>query len=173
MTHREMTAGRRDGAPRTGAVQHEPGSTVRGWEDDSEKGAATVEFILVFPFALALIALVLFAGWLAMNVVILEHGTREGARALSLPTQGNLRTYPDDAYLSSVVDAATPLITPTAVTSDAGGAARFRNAPFQVTVTYEVTNPVGVLLGPLELLGFDNPAPGTLTITSTSKGRFE
>lgn len=136
-----------------------------------ERGAATVEFVLLFPLTLALIAMVLFAGWLGLSVVILEHGAREGARALSVPTQANLRTYPDDTYLAGIVDAATPLITPTAVTSLTG--ARSRNAPFTVTVTYQVANPVAVLLSPFELLGFENSAPDSLTITSTSKGRFE
>ena len=140
-------------------------------EDNTDCGAATVEFILVFPFALALIAMVLFAGWLGLTVVILEHGAREGARALSLPAQGDLRTYPDDAYLTGRVDAATALITPTAVTSVAG--TRTRNAPLELRVTYQVVNPVAVLLAPFELLGFENSAPDSLTITSTSKGRFE
>lgn len=136
-----------------------------------ERGAATVEFILVFPLALALIAMVLFAGWLGLTIVILDHGAREGARALSLPAQADVRSYPDDASVAGSVDAATPLITPTAVTSVAG--VRTRNAPFELKVTYQVVNPVAVLLSPFELLGFENSAPDILTITSTSKGRFE
>ena len=136
-----------------------------------EKGAALVEFVLVFPLALALIAAVLFAGWLGMTTVILDHGAREGARALSIPAQSDLRSYPDAAYIAAAVDAATPLISPTSVTS--GGAAPSRNAPLEVTVTYEVTNPVAVLLRPFELLGFGNTAPETLTLTSTARGRHE
>ena len=164
-----MTGGRGGGASRTGG---ERGSGVPARENDNEKGAATVEFILVFPLVLALIALVLFAGWLGLTVVILEHGAREGARALALPSNASLQTYPDDAYLTEVVDAATPLITPTAVTSDQDSP-RSGNSPLRVTVTYQVANPVAVLLSPLELLGFDNPAPDTLTISSTAKGRHE
>ena len=137
-----------------------------------EAGAATVEFALLFPLALAVIGLVLFAGWLGLTRVILDHGTREGARALSIPTQSDLRTYPDDSYLAQVVDEATPLITPTAVSSR-GTAPPSRNAPLELTVTYEVANPVAVLLAPLELLGFGNPAPPTLTLTSTAKARHE
>ena len=137
-----------------------------------ERGAAVVEFVLIFPFALALIALVLFAGWLGLTRVILDHGARETARSMSIPTQNDLRTYPDDAYLAQVADAATPLITPTAVTSNSG-ATPSRNAPLEVTVTYQVTNPVSMLFAPFELLGFDNSIPDALTLTSTGKARRE
>lgn len=137
-----------------------------------EKGAAVVEFVLLLPVALALIAAVLFAGWLGMTRVILDHGAREGARALSIPTGSNLRTYPDNAQLTQTVDAATPLISPTAVSS-VSAPSPSRNAPLEVTVTYEVANPVAALLRPFELLGFDNTAPDTLTLTSTAKARHE
>lgn len=137
---------------------------------DRERGAALVEFVLLLPVALALIAAVLFAGWLGMTRVVLDHGAREGARALSIPTQSDLRSYPDDESLAAAVEAATPLISPTAVTTDGSPS---RNAPLEVTVTYEVANPVAALLRPFELLGFDNTAPETLTLTSTAKGRHE
>lgn len=140
--------------------------------DSNERGAVVVEFVLVFPFALALIALVLFAGWLGLTRVILDHGARETARSMSIPTQSDLRAYPDDAYLAQIADAATPLITPTAVASNPA-AMPSRNAPLEVTVTYEVTNPVSILLAPFELLGFENSAPKTLTLTSTGKARRE
>ena len=140
---------------------------------ETERGAATVEFVLVFPLALAVIALVLFAGWLGMTRVILDHGARQGAHALSMPVQSDLRTYPDDAYLASIVDAATPLISPTSVTSGPASVVPSRNAELEVTVTYQVANPVAVLLAPIALLGVDNPAPATLTLTSTGKARRE
>ena len=163
----ETTAGVGMGSPRFGGGR---GSGIPARED--EKGAAVVEFVLIFPFALALIALVLFAGWLGLTKVILDHGARETARAMSIPTQTDLRAYPDDAYLAQVADAATPLITPTAVASNTA-AMPSRNAPQQVTVTYAVANPVSVLLAPFELLGFENSAPQTLTLTSTGKARRE
>ena len=164
------TAGRGGGAPRTGGLRHEPGLTVPRRASE-EHGAATVEFVLVFPLALALIALVLFAGWLGLTQVVLEHGAREGARAVSIPLASNLRTYPDDAQLAELVDQATPLISPTSVTSSGSNAAR--NAPVEVTVTYQVANPVAALLSPLTLLGFENPVPPTFTLTATSKARRE
>lgn len=138
-----------------------------------ERGAATVEFVLIFPIALGLFALVLFAGWLGLTRVILDHGAREGARGASIPTAGDLRTYPDDAQLVDIVDAATPLITPTAVVSEPAGGTAARNAALQVTVTYEVANPIAVLLGPLALVGIHDPVPDAFVLTATSKGRRE
>jgi Flp pilus assembly protein TadG len=155
-----------------GSPRAEEGGERGPARENNQRGAASVEFVLVFPLALALIALVLFAGWLGMTRVILDHGARETARSMSIPTQADLRTYPDDTYLAEVADAATPLITPTAVVSASGGAPT-RNSPGAVTVTYEVTNPVAILLAPFELLGFENAAPRTITLTSTGKARRE
>lgn len=169
----ETTARRGVGAPRPGGVPHESGLTVPARAKNTERGAATVEFVLIFPLALALIALVLFAGWLGLTRVILDHGARQGARALSIPTETDLRAYPDDAYITAIVDAATPLISPTSVTSGPASVVPSRNAELEVTVTYQVTNPVAVLLAPIALLGVDNPAPATLTLTSTGKARRE
>ena len=146
--------------------------TRRAGREHDESGTAAVEFVLVLPFALGLIALVLFAGWLGLTRVILDHGAREGARALSMPTADDLRTYPDDAAVAVAVEAATPLISPTAVTTEPGDPT-VGNAPLVLMVTYDVANPVAVLLGPLELFGVDNPAPANLTLTSTAKARRE
>ncbi|MGH2723198.1 MAG: TadE/TadG family type IV pilus assembly protein [Actinomycetota bacterium] len=140
---------------------------------DGERGAATVEFVLVLPVLLALVGTVMFGGWLATVRTILEHGATEGARYASVPTTPDLRTYPAEGAVAARVDEVTPLISPTSVqvTSSFAGAAR--NAPVTVRATYSVPNPVAVLLAPLEALGWSDPVPDTITVSASAQGRRE
>lgn len=157
----------------------------------SQRGAATVELVLVFPIFLAIVATILFAGWVGAVKGVLDHGVREGARYASIPCSEDLRAYPDDPRTTAdsetgaqpasetdpcpgspeveeVVDRKTPMLTPTDVNVSGGG----RNAPVTVTATYEVPNPFAWMLTPLELFGVDGPS-STLTLTSTAEGRRE
>lgn len=146
---------------------------MMGGRTNRQRGAATVEFVLVLPVLLALLGTVIFGGWLAAVRTILEHGATEGARYASVPATPDLRSYPDQAAVRDRVDAATPLISPTSVqvTSSSAGAAR--NAPVAVRATYSVPNPVAVLLLPLEALGWSDPVPDTVTVSATAEGRRE
>lgn len=136
----------------------------------SERGVATIELVFALPILLAAVGTLLFASWLGTMKTILDHGAREGARFASIPVSSDLRSYPDLAAVSQAIDEATPLLTPTTVAVENGGG---RNAPLRVLVTYEVTNPVAVLLAPLRAFGFAGSIPETLTLRSEAEVRTE
>jgi Flp pilus assembly protein TadG len=144
--------------------------TMRATRD--ERGAATVEFALVLPIFLALIGMVAFAGWLGAIKGILEHGATEGARFAAVPASADLRTYPSSGAVADRVDAATPLITPTSTQVESSPAGAARNAPVTVRLTYQVTNPVAVLLAPLRAFGW-GAVPDAITVTASAKTRRE
>lgn len=152
-------------------------------------GGATVEFALVFPIFIAIIATVMFVGWLGAVKGILDHGVREAARYVSVPCSADLRAYPDDprtvkeaagtaddpcpgsTEVAEVVEKATPLLSvaPADVTVTGGGSP---NAPVTVTVSHSVPNPLAVLLAPLELFSVTD-VPGSITLESSTEVRRE
>ena len=135
-----------------------------------ERGGAVLEFVIVLPVALAVIGLVLGAGWLGLVRVIVDHGARSGARAAAVPVSADLRGYATADGVRAAVDDAMPLLSPTTVT--VVGVA-VRNAPVEVEVTYTFTNPFAILLAPVEALGIGDPVPDTLTVTGRGLGRRE
>ncbi len=139
----------------------------------SERGAATLEFAFVLPIFLAVIGTVIFAGWLGTVKAILEHGASEGVRYASIPASADLRSYPTDPEVAAEVEDATPLLTPTSVQVQSLDAGIIRGAPVGVRVTYQVNNPVAVLFAPLELLGWSEPVPETLTVAAYARTRRE
>lgn len=137
----------------------------------SERGAATVEAAFALPMFLALVASVAFAGWLGLMQTVLSHGAREGARIAAIPSSDDLRVYPDQQAVTDAVEDATPLLSPTEVRLiDEPGA---RNARLRVEVTYEVANPVAVLLAPLRALGVAGGVPQSITLTANAEVRRE
>jgi Flp pilus assembly protein TadG len=139
----------------------------------SERAAATLEFALILPIFLAVIGTVIFAGWLGTVKAILEHGASEGVRYAAIPSSADLRSYPTDPQVVAEVDAATPLLTPTGVQVESLDAGLIRGAPVGVRVTYQVQNPVALLFAPLELLGWSEPVPDSLTVTAYARTRRE
>lgn len=139
----------------------------------SERGAAAVELALVLPVVIGLAGLALFAGWLGWAKVSLDHGVREGLRFATLPQSGDLRSWPEAADVAQAVEAGTPLISPTAVTSADSGAGRAGNQMVEVIGVYKVSNPVAVLLAPLAVIGLDDIVPHEIELVSRAKGRRE
>lgn len=139
----------------------------------NEHGAAAVELVLLLPAFLALVGLVLMAGWLGLIRVVLDHGAREGLRVASIPVGDDLRSWPTPAEVGAAVEAATPLISPTSVTSSGAGPNPTGNEPLEVTVVYEVSNPVAVLLAPLAAIGLDQIVNPDIRIVSRAGGRRE
>lgn len=135
---------------------------------DGERGSATVEFALVFPAFLGVLALVIGAGWLGVVQASLDRGAREGARYAAI---GDGWTYPDPTDVAAAVDRATPLVDPSQVTVTASG--DDRQARVRVEVTRDVANPVAWLFAPLELVGVDSPVSATITMTADADARRE
>lgn len=135
-----------------------------------DAGGVVLEFVLVLPAVLAVIGLVIGAGYLGLCRVLVDHSARAGLRAAVVPDSADLRQYPDQIDITEVVDDASPLFTPTAVTVTGTSV---RNAPVTVAVSYTVTNPVAVLFAPLAVFGIDDPVPDTLTMTASAQGRRE
>ena len=146
---------------------------MRGRLRSEQRGATVVEFALVLPVFLAVVATTLFGGWLGVTKVILDRGAQEGARYASIPSAANLRAYPSDGAVFDAVDASTPLLTPTTVVVTEGTAGATRGAPFKVVLTYQVDNPAYALMAPLRLFGLAEGVDRTLTITSEAEVRFE
>ncbi|MGH2740430.1 MAG: TadE/TadG family type IV pilus assembly protein [Actinomycetota bacterium] len=139
--------------------------------DDRQRGVATVELAFALPILLAAVGTLLFASWLGTVKTILDHGARAGARFVSIPSSPDLRSYPDQASVTEAVDEATPLLTPTTVSVEPESASP--NGPVRVLVTYEVANPLALLLAPLRALGFAGDVPDALTLRSEAEVRRE
>jgi Flp pilus assembly protein TadG len=137
-----------------------------------QRGATVLEFALILPVFLAVAGLVLFGAWLGVVKTVMDHGAREGARFASLPASTDLRSYPTSGEVSSRVEDATPLFSPTNVTVTAGTGGGSRSGPFKVSVEYNVPNPFSVLFAPLRAFGWDGPSE-QLTITSEAEMRRE
>ncbi|HEX9697018.1 MAG TPA: TadE/TadG family type IV pilus assembly protein [Actinomycetota bacterium] len=136
-----------------------------------QRGAATVEAAFALPIFLALVGCVAFAGWLGAMQTVLTHGTREGARLAAIPASEDLRVYPDQDAVRDAVEDATPLLSPTDVRLiEEPGA---RNAPLRVEATYDVANPVAVLLAPLRAIGIAGDIPARITLRASAEVRRE
>lgn len=132
-----------------------------------QDGAATVEFFLVMPAFLALIGLVIAAGWLGAAWAIVDHGAREGARQAALWEGAD---WPDQTAVAQVVEDSTPLVSPTDVRVVGDPE---KNAPVRVEVDYVVQNPTRVLFVPLEFMFGTNPVPESFTLSSSEEVRRE
>jgi Flp pilus assembly protein TadG len=132
----------------------------------SQRGAATVEFALVLPVFLLILWFGIFAAWLGVTRVLLDHGAQAGARYAAIPISNDLRTYPSESDVATQVADATPLLTPGSVRV-AGSATR--NSPVTVDVSYQVPLPAPIAV----LLHVFGNSRSDVTVTARAEARRE
>lgn len=147
-----------------------------------DRGAALVEFALVLPLLLVVIAGIVDFGFVFQRYEVITNAAREGARLASLPEyqtnttmiQDRVRSYVQqglslsNAALDSVVPAANVVVTDTPFTVTSG-ATTYTVQATTVAVTY---NHSFLLLRPI--LGLINKTWGSsIALTATSQMRNE
>jgi Flp pilus assembly protein TadG len=139
---------------------------------DEDRGAELIEFALVLPLLLLLIAGIVDFGRLFQRLEVATNAAREGARLATLPgynltdVQSRVQTYMNEGIEAGA--GSRTVVTRTIVNiTPAGGGAQFQAA--RVVVTYSDDY---LLLGPIATLvggnsgDFDNY---TMTVTSTMR----
>lgn len=137
----------------------------------SERGAELVEFALVLPLLLAIVAGIIDFGLLFQRYLVLNNAAREGARLAVLPGyQAADVTFQVQRYLEAGLGDGTSTVTLEVVSLDPPGATPPFNAArvrVQVLHTYIILGPI------LQLLGGTGEGFGTITMTATSTMRYE
>jgi Flp pilus assembly protein TadG len=157
---------------------------MRTPRSQSQRGAALVEFALVVPLLLVVIAGIVDFGFLFQRYEVVTNAAREGARLGTLPgytdvsVRSHVRNYVQQglALNNSALAAALPTGTPDAVdvtypnmTVDLGGGATSIVPGIRVQVTYKHSF---LLLGPM--LGLINKTWGSnIDIVGVSQMRIE
>jgi Flp pilus assembly protein TadG len=140
----------------------------------NERGAELVEFALVLPLLLAMLAGIVDFGRMFQRLEVTTNAAREGARLATLPgysptdVQNRVRAYMDQGI--RVGAGAQTTATRTFVNiAPGGGGAQFQAA--QVVVNYTDSY---LILGPIVTLIGGNAADfGTVTLSATSTMRME
>ena len=140
----------------------------------NERGAEMIEFALILPVLLAMLAGIADFGRLFQRLEVTTNAAREGARLATLPgynqtdVQNRVRAYMDQGI--RVGAGAQTNVTRTVVNiTPGGGGAQFQAA--QVVVSYTDSY---LILGPIvALLGGNAANFGNVTLTATSTMRLE
>ena len=139
----------------------------------SERGAELIEFALILPLLLAMLAGIVDFGRMFQRLEVTTNAAREGARLATLPgysatdVQNRVRAYMDQGI--RVGAGAQTTATRTFVNITPGGGAQFQAA--QVVVNYTDSY---LILGPIVTLIGGNAADfGTVTLSATSTMRME
>ena len=148
--------------------------TIRGKFRHSERGAELIEFALILPLLLAMLAGIVDFGRMFQRMEVTTNAAREGARLATLPGYSATDVQNRDrAYMDAGVRAgagAQTNVTRTIVNiTPGGGGASFQAA--QVVVSYTDSY---LILGPIVTLIGGNAANfGTVTLRATSTMRLE
>jgi Flp pilus assembly protein TadG len=140
----------------------------------SERGAELIEFALILPLLLAMLAGIADFGRLFQRLEVTTNAAREGARLATLPgysqtdVQNRVRAYMDQGILTGA--GARTTVTRTIVNiTPGGGGAQFQAA--QVVVNYQDSY---LILGPIvTLIGGTAANFSTVTLSATSTMRLE
>jgi Flp pilus assembly protein TadG len=140
----------------------------------NERGAELIEFALILPLLLAMLAGIADFGRMFQRLEVTTNAAREGARLATLPgysqtdVQNRVRAYMDQGI--RVGAGAQTNVTRTIVSiTPGGGGAQFQAA--QVVVNYSDSY---VILGPIVgLLGGNAADFGNITLSATSTMRLE
>lgn len=140
----------------------------------SERGAELVEFALILPLLLAMLAGIVDFGRMFQRLEVTTNAAREGARLASLPgysqtdVQNRVRAYMDQGIQAGAGARTTVARTLVNITPGGGGAA-FQAA--QVVVNYQDSY---LILGPIvTLIGGNAATFSTVTLSATSTMRME
>jgi Flp pilus assembly protein TadG len=134
------------------------------------RGSELVEFALILPLLLILVAGIVDFALMFQAFEVVTNAAREGARMMVLPgySEDDARSHVR-AYITAAGLAGTPdtVVTPTIIAGGAGGAPM--SAGFQVSVAY--VHPI-TLLGPIfSLIG--GSAASSITLNGVSVMRAE
>ena len=140
----------------------------------NDRGAELIEFALVLPLLLAMLAGIADFGRMFQRLEVTTNAAREGARLASLPgysqtdVQNRVRAYMDQGIQAGAGGRTT--VTRTLVTiTPGGGGAQFQAA--QVLVNY--TDSYLILAPIVTLIGSNGAAFGSMTLSATSTMRLE
>jgi Flp pilus assembly protein TadG len=140
----------------------------------NERGAELIEFALVLPLLLAMLAGIVDFGRMFQRLEVTTNAAREGARLASLPgysqtdVQNRVRTYMNEGIRAGA--GAQTTVTRTFVNiTPGGGGAQFQAA--QVVVSYSDSY---LILGPIvTLVGGNASTFSSVTLSATSTMRME
>ena len=140
----------------------------------NERGAELIEFALVLPLLLAMLAGIADFGRIFQRLEVTTNAAREGARLATLPgynqtdVQNRVRAYMDQGIANGA--GARTTVTRTLVNiTPGGGGAQFQAA--QVLVNYSDSY---LILGPIvTLIGGNGGGFGTVILSATSTMRME
>jgi Flp pilus assembly protein TadG len=140
----------------------------------NERGAELIEFALVLPLLLAMLAGIADFGRMFQRLEVTTNAAREGARLASLPgynqtdVQNRVRAYMD-AGIQTGAGARTTVTRTLVNITPGGGGAQFQAA--RVLVNYTDSY---LILGPIvTLIGGNAATFGTVTLSATSTMRME
>jgi Flp pilus assembly protein TadG len=140
----------------------------------NERGAELIEFALILPLLLAMLAGIADFGRMFQRLEVTTNAAREGARLASLPgynqtdVETRVRAYMDEGIQTGAGARTTATRTVVNIVPGGGGA-QFQAA--QVVVTYTDNY---LILGPIvTLIGGNAATFSTMTLTATSTMRLE
>ena len=140
----------------------------------SERGAELIEFALILPLLLAMLAGIVDFGRMFQRMEVTTNAAREGARLATLPgysqadVQSRVAAYMN-AGIGTGAGARTTATRTFVNITPGGGGAQFQAA--QVVVNYTDSY---LILGPIVALIGGNPATfGNVTLSATSTMRME
>jgi Flp pilus assembly protein TadG len=139
-----------------------------------ERGAELVEFAMVAPLLLALIAGIVDFGRMFQRLEVTTNAAREGARLASLPgynvadVESRVRAYMNEG-IAAGAGARTNVTRNIVTLTPAGGGATFQAA--RVVVAYTDNY---IVLGPIvALIGGNSATFGSVTLNAASTMRLE
>ncbi len=138
-------------------------------------GASTVEFALVFPLFVGIVAVGAFFGWLAYTQTQVDRAAQRAARFAAVPLVNGTYEYCHDTILSrvnadfqtSTVDAAELVVRDGAGTLAAGPACGVPTGEVRVSISHTFSNPFSSVVALL------TPVSGTFTVTGNGRVRVE
>ncbi len=140
----------------------------------NERGAELIEFALVLPLLLAMLAGIADFGRMFQRLEVTTNAAREGARLASMPgynqtdVQNRVRAYMDEGIQTGAGARTTATRTLVNIVPGGGGA-QFQAA--RVVVTYQDNY---LILGPIvTLIGGNAATFSTMTLSATSTMRLE
>jgi Flp pilus assembly protein TadG len=142
----------------------------------NERGAAVLEFALVFP-VIAFLLLGLLYGFIAVAAnVSLAHAASRGVRYASIPVDAVGGVYPSTADVEARVDDNTPFFAASSCATTVAGES-VENAPVTLDVACDFPNPIGSALSGLRNLfggaGGTSLDAGSLRLSAHAEARRE
>ena len=139
----------------------------------SQTGAELVEFALVLPMLLLVVAGIVDFGTLLQRQQVVTNAAREGARLAILPNYGEpdvrarVTAFVREGLNNETLTPGTVLTTPVTITPGTGPAFQAATVTVTLSSTYMILGPI------VSLAGGNGGAFGTINLTATSTMRLE